>query len=143
MLPVHYIRDAVQSDIYDNILSEINHLNWCRPPSGIPGNRTPRNVAIIGDGSNITPEGLTNPSPYSQFVYPMFQTAKDYGAVNIPKTDNYLVMNNLYKGCVVKDLEIFVDISISVRANKDDIKKYSSKFLEEYLKDVEKEINWD
>ena len=40
------------SDIHDGALYDIRSLNWCRPPSGIPRNRMPRNVAVLGDGSN-------------------------------------------------------------------------------------------
>ena len=86
MLPVHYTDNAIPSDIYDNVISEIKSLNWCRPPSGIPGNRTPRNVAVLGDGTNIvkTDTGIDHVSghiPTSTFAYPLFQTSKNCSAI--------------------------------------------------------------
>ena len=89
MLPVHYTDNAIPSDIYDGAISEIRSLNWCRPPSGIPGNRTPRNVAVLGDGSNIvkTDSGIDHVFghiPSSTFAYPLFQTSKNCSAIYEP-----------------------------------------------------------
>ena len=84
MLPVHYQSEVIPTNIYDDMMSEISNLRWCRPPSGIPGNRTPRNVAVIGDGSNILSDSTHDISPYTNFAYPLFQTAKDCSAIYDP-----------------------------------------------------------
>lgn len=90
MLPIHYATDAIPSDNYDAVLSDIKSLNWCRPPSGIPGNRTPRNVAVLGDGTSIRDvDGsiayVPRPDyPYDNLAYPLFQTSKDCTGVYTP-----------------------------------------------------------
>ena len=82
MANVHYIPDFLSLEQND-IIDEIKKLNWCRPPSGIPGNRTPRNVAVLGNGSIIDNQGKlieTSVSSLEKTSYPLYQCAKDsYG----------------------------------------------------------------
>ena len=88
MNPIYYHDNAIPRDLFSGIRSEAIGLPWCRPPSGIPGNRTPRNVAVLGDGSNVYNDN-TSPSGTklvmdrkfgNDVVYPLFQCAKDCSA---------------------------------------------------------------
>lgn len=81
---VEYLPNILNLDSDTDLIREIKHLNWCRPPSGIPGNRTPRNVAVLGDGSVINKLGelqKTAISEINEVSYPLFQTAKDSYAI--------------------------------------------------------------
>lgn len=68
----------------------------------------------------------------------LFQSMRDHKAPNLPKSEKYLVMNNFYKSCAISDLEIVIDISVSVRANKQDIKNFNLHQLKDYVTSVEK-----
>lgn len=91
---IHYIPNVLNLSRDQGILNEINDLNWCRPPSGLPGNRTPRNVAVLGDGSKII--GInqikeTNLSLIGNTSYPLFQTSKDsYGIYKMNRIPKHL-----------------------------------------------------
>ena len=90
MNPTYYTDNAIPRELYTRLLCEARSLPWCRPPSGIPGNRTPRNVAVLGDGStvysNCSQSGessaclkMKRDIP-DEVVYPMFQSCKDCSA---------------------------------------------------------------
>lgn len=65
---INYNSCVFDSDEYSTFKSEMLNLNWCRPPSGIPGNKTPRYVSVLGDADG----------KYGNTIaYPMFQTCKD------------------------------------------------------------------
>jgi hypothetical protein len=88
MNSIHYINNALSSELYSKLRANVLNLKWCRPPSGIPGNRTPRNVAVLGDGSDIlsTCNGKSTSAiksrPFGDTVaYPLFQSCKDCSAV--------------------------------------------------------------
>ena len=103
MLPTFYENQYVPKNQYSEMLSEITNLPWCRPPSGIPGNRTPRNVAVIGDGSTVRKINGKIGYIYNrnirtkEFAYPMFQTAKNCTAIyksrKIPKGIANIILN--------------------------------------------------
>tara|TARA_B100000524_G_scaffold317094_1_gene195972 strand:- start:1141 stop:2148 length:1008 start_codon:yes stop_codon:yes gene_type:complete len=82
-MAIHYCPNVLNPVTDLEIIDEIKNLKWCRPPSGIPGNRTPRNVAVIGDGSKISKNGNIVSTPLSNIEYtsyPLFQCNKDsYG----------------------------------------------------------------
>ena len=92
MIGVSYHPKVV--DYKDNkLMNEIRNLNWCRPPSGIPGNWTPRYVAVMGDGSSVDNMGNlidTSISSIMNTSYPLYQcNKKSYGIYNmIPITYN-------------------------------------------------------
>lgn len=67
----------------------------------------------------------------------LFQSVQDYKAANLPKSEDYLVMNNLYKSCTIPQSEIFIDMSISVRANKNDIKTFDIRYLKQHISNIE------
>lgn len=90
MNSTYYTDNAIPRDLYNRVLREAQSLPWCRPPSGIPGNRTPRNVAVLGDGADIyssssqsgtqTPYLKNSRNMTNEVVYPMFQSCKDCSA---------------------------------------------------------------
>ena len=86
MNPTYYTDNAVPRHLYDRVLCEARNLPWCRPPSGIPGNRTPRNVAVLGDGSTVYSDSSSYTGKATlkmdrkipdEVAYPMFQSCKD------------------------------------------------------------------
>ena len=88
MNPTYYHNNAIPRELFSGVRDEAISLPWCRPPSGIPGNRTPRNVAVLGDGSTVyknssSPSGtrLVMNRPFGKdVVYPLFQSSKDCSA---------------------------------------------------------------
>lgn len=70
----------------------------------------------------------------------LFQSLHDSKPANLPKSEKYLVMNTLYKNCAIPKLEVIVDIGVSVRANKDYIKNFDSKYLKNYITNIEKSL---
>ena len=50
---ISYKDNAIGEDLLKNVLEDSINLPWCKPPSGIPGNNTPRNVCVLGNGSTI------------------------------------------------------------------------------------------
>ncbi len=83
MNSIFYQDDCLDSNLLGRLGPTLLKLPWCRPPSGIPGNRTPRNVAVLGDGSNVKLNSLgkisiQNSRPFGKTVaYPLFQSSKD------------------------------------------------------------------
>ena len=70
---IKYLPSEFNQSDYNNLKNELLSLKWCRPPSGIPGNKTPRYVSVLGDG-----EGM-----YGDIVsYPMFQSCKNCLAIS-------------------------------------------------------------
>ena len=88
MNPIFYHNDAIPRELFPGVRAEAISLPWCRPPSGIPGNRTPRNVAVLGDGSSVYKDSSTssgtklvmNRSFGEDVTYPLFQSCKDCSA---------------------------------------------------------------
>ena len=85
MNPTFYHDNAVPRELFSGLRNEAIELPWCRPPSGIPGNRTPRNVAVLGDGSDVYYDNsssqdtklVMNRKFGHDVSYPLFQCAKD------------------------------------------------------------------
>lgn len=50
---IHYRRNIIPDLLETGMKKEISKFNWCRAPSGMPGNKVPRNVFVLGDGSVI------------------------------------------------------------------------------------------
>ena len=67
----------------------------------------------------------------------LFQSGQDSKAANLPKSEEYLVMNNLYKSCVIPGSEIFIDMTISVRGNKIDIRNFDLGYLQKQMSSIE------
>ena len=85
---IKYLPSEFNQSDYNNLKNELLSLKWCRPPSGIPGNKTPRYVSVLGDG-----EGM-----YGDIVsYPMFQSCKDCLA-----TYQLNPLNNVFKDVISK-----------------------------------------
>ena len=88
MNPTFYHDNAVPRELFSGLRNEAIGLPWCRPPSGIPGNRTPRNVAVLGDGSDVYYDSssstdtklVMNRKFGNDVTYPLFQCAKDCSA---------------------------------------------------------------
>lgn len=70
----------------------------------------------------------------------LFQSVHDSRAANLPKSEKYLVMNSFYKSCSIPQLEVFIDIGLSVRANKDYIKNFDSEYLKNYVIKIEESL---
>lgn len=87
MNSIFYSENTLPSRLLNNLEKSLLKLPWCRPPSGIPGNRTPRNVAVLGDGSTVKllnngKVTLVNSRPFGRKVaYPLFQSSKDCSAL--------------------------------------------------------------
>ena len=87
MNSIFYKEDCLDLNLLNRLGPTLLNLPWCRPPSGIPGNRTPRNVAVLGDGSNVKLNSLgkislQNSRPFGKTVaYPLFQCAKDCSGI--------------------------------------------------------------
>lgn len=155
MLPVFYKQNFIDTTDYGQTLNDIKNLNWCRPPSGIPGNRTPRNVAVLGDGSTVR---LVNGKiayfydrqiTGDKFAYPMFQTAKNCTAVynknKIPNSIGKLIIklrklvNEFYGDTAINTKDMFnvavcnyyTEHQHSINAHRDD-----ERWLELNQKDV-------
>ena len=88
MNPTYYHDNAIPRELFSGVRHEAITLPWCRPPSGIPGNRTPRNVAVLGDGSSVYKDNSTSTGTKlvmnrlfgDEVVYPLFQSSKDCSA---------------------------------------------------------------
>lgn len=78
---IKYCPNFLDPNLLQKVGRDAYNLDWCIPPSGIPGNCTPRNVAVLGNGSNVTQMksgGIMKiKSKYPENVcYPLFQCAK-------------------------------------------------------------------
>ena len=78
---IQYCKDFLDPNLLQKVGSDVLKFDWCIPPAGIPGNHPPRNVAVLGNGSNI--KKMKNGgimkirSKYPESVcYPLFQCAK-------------------------------------------------------------------
>ena len=98
---ISYKDNAIGEDLLKNVLEDSINLPWCKPPSGIPGNNTPRNVCVLGNGSTIsgsfeTPKQKKCINYPNQVSYPLFQTAKSSTAIynmrSIPHSISKLII---------------------------------------------------
>lgn len=94
-------------------------------------NNDPRYANMISESGKLTRSKMAR-------CRDLFQSVQDYKARNLPKSEKYLVMNGVYKSCVISKSEVFVDISLSVRANENDIKTFDSEYLKKYIINIEK-----
>ena len=87
MNSVFYNENCLDNSLLERLGNSLLRLPWCRPPSGIPGNRTPRNVAVLGDGSDVIQDNngkilLKKCRPFGKTVaYPLFQSSKDCSGI--------------------------------------------------------------
>ena len=79
--PTYYHKNVMNPTLLDKVTKEVLNLNWCRPPSGIPGNNPPRYVCALGDGSRIKYKKRLFYIRQKKFPkitsYPLYQCAKN------------------------------------------------------------------
>lgn len=78
---IQYCKDFLDPNLLQKVGIDALKFDWCIPPAGIPGNHPPRNVAVLGNGSNVTQMKngriMKIRSKYPETVcYPLFQCAK-------------------------------------------------------------------
>lgn len=96
--PTYYHQNVMNGRLLRNVIREVLDIDWCIPPSGIPGNNPPRYVAALGDGRSIQKIGkkimYIRPKNFpSTTSYPLYQCAKNSSAEYTMKR----IPNNLSK----------------------------------------------